>query len=198
MGLELVSPSVLRNLGTRFAEFGLPKSAITPVYGLAEAALAVTFSNPKSDFETHFFDRRKLEMGTAEITVQSPNAVEMASVGIPLPESNVAIRDANNNPCPPGQIGQIFAKGPSIMQGYLDRDIQPIVDGWLDTGDVGFVHQNELFISGRAKDVIVLRGSNHSPHSIENALNDIEGIRTGCAAACWRHHRARRGTHCLC
>ncbi|MEC8382278.1 MAG: fatty acyl-AMP ligase [Myxococcota bacterium] len=182
-GAEPVSPSVLRAFSERFAEFGLPKSAITPVYGLAEAALAVTFSDPKANFETHFFNRQKLEMGTAEAIEKHPNAIEMASVGIPLPDFNISIRDSSNQPCAPGQIGKIFAKGPSIMEGYLDRDVQPIVEGWLDTGDVGFVHQEELFISGRAKDVIVLRGANHSPHSIENALNGIEGIRTGCSAA---------------
>ena len=69
------------------------------------------------------------------------------------------------------------------MRGYIDRTEQPIVDGWLDTGDLGFILDDELFITGRKKDVIIIRGKNHSPHDIEQAVNEIPGVRTGCAAA---------------
>ncbi len=69
------------------------------------------------------------------------------------------------------------------MAGYLDRTDQPIKDGWLDTGDVGFVLEGRLTITGRAKDVLILRGRNHAPHDVERAVDAVAGVRTGCAAA---------------
>ena len=72
------------------------------------------------------------------------------------------------------------------MAGYLDREAQPIVDGWLDTGDLGFLLEGELVLTGRAKDVIVLRGRNHAPQDLERAVDEVEGVRTGCAIAVGR------------
>ncbi len=69
------------------------------------------------------------------------------------------------------------------MQGYLHRDVQPIVDGWLDTGDLGVIVDGELVITGRAKDVIIQRGHNHAPHDLERAVDTVDGVRTGCVAA---------------
>jgi acyl-CoA synthetase (AMP-forming)/AMP-acid ligase II len=69
------------------------------------------------------------------------------------------------------------------MTGYWGRDEQPLRNGWLNTGDLGFVLDGELHITGRAKDVIILRGQNHTPQDIEQAVDDVDGIRVGCAAA---------------
>ena len=69
------------------------------------------------------------------------------------------------------------------MLGYLDREQQPIVDGWLDTGDLGFLHAGELFISGREKDLVILRGRNHNPQDLERAIDGLQGVRTGCTVA---------------
>ena len=180
-GAEPIAPANLRAFQERFARWGLRDSALTPVYGLSEAALAVTFSPMDQPFRTFRVDAERLSEGTA-VTVES-GGVELASVGRPLAGCGVAVRDAGGRALPEGTVGHIHVAGPSMMQGYLDRDEQPIEDGWLQTGDLGFVLDGELVITGRAKDVIVLRGRNHAPQEIERAVDPVEGIRTGCAVA---------------
>jgi acyl-CoA synthetase (AMP-forming)/AMP-acid ligase II len=72
------------------------------------------------------------------------------------------------------------------MVGYLnqpERTAQTLVDGWLDTGDLGFLHEGELFVTGRSKDLLILRGRNHAPHEVEQAVDNVDGVRVGCAAA---------------
>ena len=180
-GAEPIAPANLRAFQERFARWGLRDSALTPVYGLSEAALAVTFSPMDRPFRTFRVDAERLSEGTA-VTVES-GGVELASVGRPLAGFGVAVRDAGGRDLPEGTVGHIHVSGPSVMQGYLDRAEQPIEAGWLQTGDLGFVLDGELVITGRAKDVIVLRGRNHAPQEIERAVDPVEGIRTGCAVA---------------
>jgi acyl-CoA synthetase (AMP-forming)/AMP-acid ligase II len=179
-GAEPVAPEVLRRFRERFAQWGLRPEALTPVYGLAEAALAVTFSDPKIPYPTVRLSREALTRGVAE---RAPDGAEHASVGRPLRGFSVEIRSADGEVLPAGRVGHIWIKGPSLMKGYLDRDEQPFKDGWLHSGDLGFLLEEELFISGRAKDVIILRGQNHAPHDLEQAVDVVDGIRTGCAVA---------------
>ncbi|MFT5679316.1 MAG: fatty-acyl-CoA synthase [Myxococcota bacterium] len=179
-GAEPVAPASLRQFTERFGKWGLPETALTPVYGLAEASLAVTFSDPTRPFSSRRIDREALLEGRV---VPSEDGIEAVSVGTPLRGFSVEIRDEAGAVLPEQTIGHIWAKGPSIMVGYLDRDDTPIVDGWLDTGDLGYLLDGELYISGRAKDVIILRGQNHTPQDIEQSIDDVDGIRVGCAAA---------------
>lgn len=185
-GAEPVAPTSLRAFTSRFSRWKLRPEALTPVYGLAEASLAVTFSDPHRPFTTRHLDRDALTEGRAVLATEGADTaetVEVASVGVPLMGFSVEIRDPDGAVLPEGVVGQIWAKGPSVMRGYLDRETQPIVDGWLDTGDLGFFLEGELYIAGRAKDVIILRGQNHSPHDIEHAVDDVSGVRVGCAVA---------------
>ena len=156
-GAEPVAPSVLRRFAERFAPFGFDGRALMPVYGLSEASLAVTFTPAGRGPRTR------------------AGARELASVGAPLPGVDVEIRD-----------GRIFVRGPSVMREYFgnpEATRAVLQDGWLDTGDLGFVEGGELFVSGRVKDVIVLRGKNHAPQEFEDALDGLEGVRPGCVAA---------------
>lgn len=174
-GAEPVSPATLHRFVNRFARWGLRPEALTPVYGLAEASLAVTFTPPRSPFRTQRFDRGAL--GRGEVVVE-PDGVELVSVGKPLP--GVEVR------APLDHVGPVLVKGPSVMHGYFhqpERTAATIVDGWLDTGDLGFLHDGELFVTGRAKDLLILRGRNHAPHEVEQAVDTVEGVRLGCAAA---------------
>jgi fatty-acyl-CoA synthase len=157
-GAEPVAPAVLRRFSDRFACYGFDARALMPVYGLSEASLAVTFTP----------------------ACRGPRAIahgarELASVGAPLPGIDVDVRD-----------GRIFVRGPSVMREYFgnrDATDATLRDGWLDTGDLGFLQDGELFVSGRAKDVVILRGSNHAPQEFEEALDGVAGVRPGCAAA---------------
>ena len=157
-GAEPVAPAVLRQFSDRFARYGFDARALMPVYGLSEASLAVTFT----------------PAGRGPRAI-AHGARELASVGAPLPGIDVDVRE-----------GRIFVRGPSVMREYFgnrNATDAALRDGWLDTGDLGFLQDGELFVSGRAKDVVILRGSNHAPQEFEEALDGVAGVRPGCAAA---------------
>jgi len=178
-GAEPISPTNLRAFQERFAPYGLAECALTPVYGLSEASLAVTFSSIHEPFTAMRFDQDALSQGF--VRLQS-DGVELVSVGQPLPGVQVEIRSEAGEALEQ-QEGRIWVKGPSVMHGYYNRTETPIVDHWLDTGDLGFLFDDHLFVTGRAKDVIILRGRNHAPHAIESAVSSVDGIRTGCVVA---------------
>ena len=157
-GAEPVAPAVLSRFADRFAANGFDRRALMPVYGLSEASLAVTFT----------------PAGRGPRCI-SEGARDLASVGVPLPGVDVDVRE-----------GRIFVRGPSVMREYFGNaaaTAAALREGWLDTGDLGFVRDGELFVSGRAKDIVILRGENHSPQEFEEALDGIAGVRPGCAAA---------------
>jgi fatty-acyl-CoA synthase len=186
-GAESVAPSVLRAFCERFGRWGFHPEALTPVYGLSEAALAVTFSDLDRPFQTGFFDREALAReGAARV---EPKGREIVSVGRPLPGFRLRILDEEGRALPEGRVGRVWIAGPSLMDGYLgdsQATARALRDGWLDTGDLGFLHGGELFLTGRAKDVVILRGRNHAPDEIEMAVEDVPGVRTGCVvAASW-------------
>ena len=157
-GAEPVAPAVLRRFSDRFRPHGFDSRALMPVYGLSEASLAVTFT----------------PAGRGPRTVAA-GARELASVGAPLPGVDVDVRE-----------GRIFVRGPSVMREYFGNRAateMALREGWLDTGDLGFIDGGELFVSGRDKEIVILRGANHAPQEFEEALDAVAGVRPGCAAA---------------
>jgi acyl-CoA synthetase (AMP-forming)/AMP-acid ligase II len=183
-GAEPVAPRVLRSFADRFSSWGFRREALTPVYGLSEAALAVTFSELGSPFETRCFDRERL--AHAGRAVQSADGVEMVALGRPLPDFELRVVGEDGENVEDREVGRIHVRGPSLMEGYLDQPdatADALHDGWLDTGDLGFVYQGDLYLTGRAKDVLILRGRNHSPHEVEDAVAAVDGVRAGCAVA---------------
>jgi acyl-CoA synthetase (AMP-forming)/AMP-acid ligase II len=186
-GAEAVAPEVLRSFVERFARWGFRQEALTPVYGLSEAALAVTFSALDRPFHSRRFSRDDLARGGA--AREEPGGREIVSVGRPLPGFALSLRDDAGREVPEGKIGQVWIQGPSLMDGYLgdpEATTRAFREGWLDTGDLGFLYGGELYLTGRAKDLIILRGRNHSPEEIERAIEGVPGVRAGCAvAASW-------------
>ena len=193
-GAEPVAPGVLRAFARRFARWGLSPAALTPVYGLSEAALAVTFSALDRPCRSGWYDRQALAEERVARRVspgaQGANlpdrAQEIVSVGRPLPGFQLSVRDRLERELPPGRVGRLWVSGPSLMQGYLgdpDGTARTLRAGWLDTGDLGFLDDGELYLTGRAKDLIILRGRNHSPAEIEQAVDTLPGARAGCAVA---------------
>jgi acyl-CoA synthetase (AMP-forming)/AMP-acid ligase II len=165
-GAEPVAPAVLRRFAERFSPFGFDPRALMPVYGLSEASLAVTFTPARRG-------PRTLAQG----------ARELASVGAPVPGVEVEVR------APEGEPGRVFVRGPGVMAGYFGNPAataEALREGWLDTGDLGFIEGGELFICGREKEIIILRGKNHAPQEFEEALDGLEGVRPGCSAAIGR------------
>jgi acyl-CoA synthetase (AMP-forming)/AMP-acid ligase II len=181
-GAEAVSSAVQRRFDERFARWGLRASSLTPCYGMAEASLAVTFKPAGTSYRTLGVDAEKL----AAEGVMEPGSKDLVSVGRPLAGVEVEIRDAAGASLPAGRVGHIFVRGPSVMVGYFGRtDLtdQALHDGWLDSGDLGFTYDGELFVCGRHKDIVVVRGANHAPEEFEAALDGLPGVRTGCAVA---------------
>ena len=208
-GAEPVSARTLRAFAERFARWGFRPEALAPVFGLSEAALAVTFPDLGRRFRSDRFERRSLEPGGAPMIITSepraepgaePSAGrELVSVGRPLPGYEVEIRGDDLRPLgPPSgtRVGRVWVRGPSLMAGYLGRPratAQALRDGWLDTGDLGFLSEGELFLTGRAKDLVIVRGRNYGPEEIEAAAWAVPGARTGCAvAASWMPEEADR------
>lgn len=181
-GAEPISVDVQERFARRFAHVGFRAGALTPVYGLSECALAVTFTDPDRA-------KRVLEVDAAALAVTgraSPGTRRIASVGTPIPGADVEVRDAGGTPCAEGRVGRVWIRAPFVMQGYFGRpeaSAEVLRDGWLDTGDLGLVDGGELFITGRVKDVVIIRGANHAPQTFEEALDGLAGVRTGCAVA---------------
>jgi acyl-CoA synthetase (AMP-forming)/AMP-acid ligase II len=193
-GAETISAASLRAFAARFARFGFRAEALTPVYGLSEASLAVTFSAldrpPVSrvlDRTALARDRRAIDAGTNAVTaVPAAGGVERVSVGRPLAGFALELRDRAGRPVAEGEVGRLYVRGPSLFREYLGRPeatARVLVDGWLDTGDLGFLDSGELYLVGRAKDVLIVRGQNHAPEEVERAVDAVAAARRGCAAA---------------
>ncbi len=202
-GAETVVPEVLRAFAARFAPWGFRPEALTPVYGLSEAALAVTFADLERPFVSARFDRVALaERGEAVLAPSPPSppsptqgataappgdtALEIVSVGRPLAGFRLELRGDEGARLGEDRVGRLFVAGPSLMRDYLDQPAATAAalrDGWLDTGDLGFVHEGELFLTGRAKEILLVRGRNYSPADLELAVADLPDVRHGCVAA---------------
>jgi acyl-CoA synthetase (AMP-forming)/AMP-acid ligase II len=103
-----------------------------------------------------------------------------------VPGSELEVRGASGENVPERTVGRIFTRGPSVMVGYFGRPeatADTIADGWLDTGDLGFVADGELYVCGREKDLVIIRGANHVAHEFEECLDGLEGVRAGCSVA---------------
>lgn len=186
-GSEAVAPAVLHRFRERFACWGLRPEALTPVYGLSEAALAVTFSALDRPFLSVRFNRELL--ARERRAVLDPAGMELVSVGRPVPGFELELRDETGAALGESQVGHVWIRGPSLMDGYLDRPeatAEVLQDGWLDTGDLGFLFRGELYLTGRAKDLVILRGRNYSPTEIEHAICEVAGLhRDAAVAASW-------------
>ena len=181
-GAEPVAPDSLEHFATRFAPFGFDRRTLRPVYGLAEASLAVTFTPGERDVKTVRVDPVRLA-ATGE-AVDGTRAI--ASVGTPVPGTDVEVRKPDGGVLGERRVGRIFVRGPSVMVGYFgqpDATASVLAGGWLDTGDLGFFAGGELHVCGREKNVIVIRGANHLPQEFEECLAGVEGVRAGCAVA---------------
>jgi acyl-CoA synthetase (AMP-forming)/AMP-acid ligase II len=170
-GAESISAETLVAFSDRFSKWGFNPKALTPVYGLSEAALAVTFSSLKEKWKqrAHPTENRSI-----------------MSLGPPLPGFQLEIRSQDEGVLPHGQVGRVWIQGPSLMREYLQNPEATetvLQDGWLDTGDLGFVEEGELHVVGRAKEVLILRGRNTPPEAVESAVAEIAGVRRGCVAA---------------
>jgi acyl-CoA synthetase (AMP-forming)/AMP-acid ligase II len=171
-GSERVVRATLQRFTDRFSELGFSTNKFVPCYGLAEATLAVTASRTAGGPVTIRADRVDLDNGRFR---KDDNGVEFVGCGRPLGDTDLRILDLTTaREMEPGAIGEICVSGRSVTREYdsgSSEDRFVMIDGksFLRTGDLGFVIDGELFVSGRIKDVIIIRGRNHDPHEIEGA-----------------------------
>ncbi|HEU4968823.1 fatty acyl-AMP ligase [Sphingomonas sp.] len=184
-GADMIRPDVMQSFVDAFADAGFQAGAFLPSYGLAEATLAVTIMPPGEGIEVELVEETELAGGIA--ANDGPQRFRaVVNCGRPAKDMIVAIRDENDAALPERAIGKIWCKGPSVMAGYF-RDPEAtaacLVDGWLDTGDMGYLSAGYLYVVGRAKDMIIINGKNHWPQDIEWAVEQLPGFKAGDIAA---------------
>ena len=198
-GSEPVSPKTLRRFIERFAPCGLDPGAVYPVYGLAECSLGLSTPALGSAIRIDRVRRATFQAsGHAEPAPgDDAGALQFVSCGRALPDHDLAVFGLDGSPAPERVQGRVRFRGPSTTRGYYRNDeaTRELVgaDGWLDSGDLGYLADGDLFLTGRAKDLIIKAGRNFYPHEAEELAGGVEGIRTGCVAA-FGAADAERGT----
>jgi fatty-acyl-CoA synthase len=184
-GADMIRPDVMQNFVNAFADAGFKASAFLPSYGLAEATLAVTLMPPGEGIRVELVEEERLS-GTPRDLSRPARYRAIVNCGKPVLDMEVEIRGEDDKPRGDHIIGKVWCKGPSVMHSYY-RDPEAtaacMVDGWLDTGDMGYMADGYLFIVGRAKDMIIINGKNHWPQDIEWAVEQLPGFHQGDIAA---------------
>jgi 1-acyl-sn-glycerol-3-phosphate acyltransferase len=185
-GAEAISHETMERFCARFAPYGLRPQALLPCYGLAENALGLTFSTPGRGMRVDRI-RRQVFMRTsrAEPAADDAQALSFVSCGTPLPEHEVRIVDATGYEVAERHEGHLQFRGPSATSGYYrnpDATAELFHGDWLDSGDLAYIADGEVYLTGRAKDIIIRAGRNLYPHELEAAIGELPGIRKGCVA----------------
>ncbi|WAS93721.1 fatty acyl-AMP ligase [Nannocystis punicea] len=184
-GAEPIQYDTLNAFAERFAAWGFPRTAFLPCYGMAEHSLAVTFVGLEEDLRADRVDPDALVHGEAKPS-DSADALKVVCCGRAFPDHDLRIVDAEGNPLPDRRVGQIELRGPSVMRGYwgdAERTLQALKDGWLATGDLGYLVDGELYVCGRIKDLIIIHGRNYYPQDLEWQASQVEGVRRGNVVA---------------
>ncbi len=184
-GAEPVNLNTVRAFEQRFGPRGFKRSTMLPVYGLAEASLAVTFTPHGEPLRYEVVDRQALADGYAALDV-GEGTVTVVSVGVPVPGHDVAVVDEQGQLLPDREVGHIVVRGPSVMEGYFrdpEKTAELLCEGWLWTGDLGYFVDGYLYITGRAKDLIIIRGRNYYAEDVEVQAEKVTGARAGGVVA---------------
>ncbi|MGD8818343.1 MAG: fatty acyl-AMP ligase [Acidobacteriota bacterium] len=186
IGAEPIDPELLDAFTAAFGKVGFPRSGFMPAYGLAEVGLMVTGVRATEEYETVEVDRAALESERVARPVGSGKGATIVSCGVPVRETELRIVDDHDEPLPDGHIGEIGIRGSSVMRGYFNNPeatAETLRDGWLMTGDLGYLQGGELFVTGRKKELIIVSGRNYYPQDIERAVHSLEVVRPGSVVA---------------
>ncbi|MDQ1158770.1 fatty-acyl-CoA synthase [Sphingomonas sp. SORGH_AS 950] len=184
-GADMIRPDVMQSFVDAFADAGFQATAFLPSYGLAEATLAVSIMPPGEGIRVELVEETQLS-GGARGTDRPQRFRAIVNCGKPARDMVIEIREEDGTPLPDGAIGKVWCKGPSVMVGYFRDQAATeacMVDGWLDTGDMGYMSKGYIYIVGRAKDMIIVNGRNHWPQDIEWAVEQLPGFKAGDIAA---------------
>jgi fatty-acyl-CoA synthase len=184
---EFIHAETTRSFSARFAPHGLPERAITPAYGMAEMTVGVSSRESGQPLAVDVISRAQLSRtARAESSALGTDALELVSLGRVFGGHELAVHDAQGKALPERTEGEIVLRGPSLFDGYFQNPAatrEVLRDGWLYTGDLGYLADGEVYITGRSKDVIIRGGENLHPHLLEEAAGSVAGVRAGRVAA---------------
>ncbi len=188
-GAEPISVALCEQFLARLAPARLSRNAMYPVYGLAEASLAVSFPPPGAPMRTLVLNRHALAVGS-EVQRLEPgdrDGIELVSEGKAIPYCSVRIADEEDRPLPEGRVGHLHMRGENVTGGYFEdpeaNAAAFTADGWLRTGDLAVVWEGDLYVTGRAKEIIFVNGQNYYPHDLEAIAQHVEGLELGKVVA---------------
>ena len=186
-GADMIRPDVMQFFVDTFAPAGFRATSFLPSYGLAEATLAVTVMPPDEGIVVQMVEETLLAGGGQGERDRPQRYRAVVNCGKPVREMEVEIRGDDGSRLAEHEIGRIFCRGVSVMVGYFrDKEATEAcldADGWLDTGDMGYLSDDYLYVVGRAKDMIIINGKNHWPQDIEWAVEQLPGFKAGDIAA---------------
>lgn len=183
-GAEPINAKTLNNFINAFKEQGLKSSVFLPCYGMAENVLAISFTTPENELKVIHVDKE--EMSANSKVVLNKDGLAFVSCGKPLPGVELKVLDEEDRELGENAIGQIVIKSKSTTSGYYKRDDvnkNLFYQGYLRTGDLGFLHEGEVYIVGRSKDLIIINGLNLCPEEIEKQILEVKEVRPGRLAA---------------
>ena len=184
-GADMIRPDVMQNFVNAFADAGFKASAFLPSYGLAECTLAVTLMPPGEGIRVELVEEERLSGSPRDLS-RPARYRAIVNCGVAVRGMELEIRGEKGGALTDHHIGKVWCRGSSLMHSYY-RDpkasAECMVDGWLDTGDMGYMVNEHLFIVGRAKDMIIINGKNHWPQDIEWAVEQLPGFHQGDIAA---------------
>jgi fatty-acyl-CoA synthase len=191
IGADMIQPAALRRFADTFAAAGFRPSAFLPSYGMAETCVGLAFADRDAGITVDTVERGALAERAEAVPARDPDdhaeARGFVICGRPLPEHRIEVRGEGGTALGERRVGRVFVRGPSVMAGYFGEPEATAAvlsaDGWLDTGDLGYLVGGQVVITGRAKDLIIINGRNIWPQDIEWAVEAMPTFRRGDAAA---------------
>jgi fatty-acyl-CoA synthase len=190
-GAEPINPTTMRTFLQVFTKAGVKPEALLPCYGMAEATLAISFIGLDQEMstdiiETDTYQAQKRAEPVHHSKLADQTAQEFVCCGRPFPGHEVGVFTDDGQPLADRRIGEIWVKGPSISKGYYlnpEATLATFGGGWLRTGDLGYMVNGNVYVSGRKKDLIIINGRNYDPQRIEWLADEIQDIRKGSTVA---------------
>ena len=190
VGAETIRPEPLQKFAQILRQCGFDKNAFLPCYGMAECSLAISFADIDHSMAIEEIDGDRLAEEGIAVSVEAGKkpirVAKFVDCGHPFPDHKLEIRDHDGNSLPERTVGVIHVRGPSVMSHYFDNSEETansLRNGWLNTGDLGFMVNNRIFITGREKDLIIVNGRNIWPQDIEGLAEQQPEVRTGDSLA---------------